>query len=270
MSGDSHARPEPVRLNKLLAGMGVGSRRHCDRLIAEGRVSVDGARAAGLGAKALPGARIEVDGRPVNAGGLSPCGGAPHTYVLLYKPLGVISSADDQFGRKTVVDLVAGGINKRVFPVGRLDYNSAGLILLTDDGGYAYRATHPKFGVQKTYEVVCDRPPDGPALERLRSGVALDDGYMTAPAGVSRDAKNPALLRITLREGRNRQIRRMLEACGYGVKALTRVAIGGLGAKGLAPGGWRALNEAEANLIFQERSHIIDSGVCSRAKRNEA
>jgi 23S rRNA pseudouridine2605 synthase len=190
---------------------------------------------------------------------------SPFTYIMLYKPVGVITSANDQYGRKTVVDFIRNDISKRVYPVGRLDYNTAGLILLTDDGDYAYRATHPKHGVHKTYEVICDRAPGAAAIDGLRNGVVLDDGYLTAPAEVCFDRKNPKALRITIREGRNRQIRKMIESCGCNVKSLTRISIGGLSPAGLAPGEWRIVSRAEAWLIFEARPHIIKYDIYNRA-----
>ena len=240
----------PVKLQKLLARAGVGSRRYCDGLIREGRVTVDGLRITELGTRAFPDSYVEVDGAPVRLLDY----GDPETrfiYILLYKPAGIISSARDQFGRKTVVDLVGSEAAGRVYPVGRLDYQTAGLILLTDDGDFTYRATHPKFGVEKVYDALCDKPPVASAIENLRGGVALEDGFRASPARVRIDATDPRKLTIVLREGKNRQVRRMIEAIGYSVIALTRTAIGGLDLGGLAPGEWRKLGGDEAKRVFE-------------------
>ncbi|MCL2060095.1 MAG: pseudouridine synthase, partial [Oscillospiraceae bacterium] len=154
---------------------------------------------------------------------------------------------------------VAGGAKgtprRRVFPVGRLDYATSGLILLTDDGGFAYRASHPKFGVEKAYAVVCVGPVDAEAAGRLRDGVDLGDGRRTAPARVYPDGRDPTKLTVVLHEGRNRQIRRMVEAVGNTVTSLERVAIGGLRAPGLAPGEWRVIAPDEAGAVFAPYIH---------------
>ena len=219
-------------------------------MIRRGRVSIDGAPVTELGTKAFPDSCVEIDGIPVKFGN----GDIPETrfvYILLNKPDGIISSADDQFGRKTVVDLIGVETGIRIYPVGRLDYHTAGLILLTNDGDYAYRVTHPKFGVEKAYDVVCDAPLGERAIERLRNRVVLEDGFRTSPARVRADVADPRRLTIILREGKNRQIRRMIEAVGGSALSLTRIAIGGLKLGSLAQGEWRALSRDEADLVFQ-------------------
>jgi 23S rRNA pseudouridine2605 synthase len=239
----------PVRLQKLLAQSGAGSRRYCEALIRGGRVTVDGIVVKDMGVKVIPGARIEINGAPVlktDAGD----SGIPYIYLLLNKPPGVITSSNDQFGRKTVVDLIKDNVSRRVFPVGRLDYNTSGMIILTDDGDFAYRATHPKFGVEKVYTVYCGAPPGESAIGRLRNGVKLPDGYVTSPTRVYTDINNPLQFTIVLREARNRQVRKMADAVGCAVEALARVAIGGLAPDGLSEGQWRYLSRDEANLIF--------------------
>ena len=242
----------PVRLQKLLATAGVGSRRRCEALIREGRVAVNGVAITKMGYKAPPGARIEVDGAavPPPAGA---AGRAPFVYILLNKPAGVISSAKDQFGRKTVVDLVRGGTPARVYPVGRLDYGTSGLIVLTDDGDYAYRASHPKFAVDKVYEVTCDRPLPAPAVELLRGGITLDDGSRASPAAVEACGCDPRKLTVVIHEGKNRQVRRMIESAGGSVASLARTAIGGLSAGGLGEGDWRFMGREEAEMVFAPR-----------------
>ena len=244
-----------IRLQKLLANAGVGSRRYCEELIRLGRVSIGGVCVTEMGTLVYPDADIEVDGRPVRLLDNNAIE-ARHTYILLNKPPGIISSANDQFGRKTVVDLVKDAAANRIYPVGRLDYDTSGLILLTDDGSFAYRATHPKFGVEKVYEAVCDRPLNARAIENLQNGVILANGFRTSPARVYCDKDDPHKFVIVLREGKNRQVRRMAEAVGCSVLALTRTAIGGVELGGLASGEWRALSRGEADLIFQPYNHI--------------
>jgi 23S rRNA pseudouridine2605 synthase len=202
-----------------------------------------------MGARAAPGSHVVADGKPVVYDPSGDCV-AERIYIALNKPVGVISSARDQFGRKTVVDMLGGGVAGRVYPAGRLDYDSCGLMLLTDDGDYAYRATHPKFGVEKTYEVIVDKAPDQGAIERLRAGVVLADGYRTFPADIYPDGNHPEKLTFIIREGRNRQIRAMAESIGRSVVSLTRTAIGSLRLDGLTPGEWRSVGRDEANMIF--------------------
>ena len=181
--------------------------------------------------------RVEVDGAPVSVReGL--------VYYLLNKPRGVVTTAADPQGRPTVIDLVP--LDPRVFPVGRLDYDSEGLLLLTNDGELAHRLTHPRFGIEKEYLVEVEGTPSATALRRLREGVALDDG-MTAPARVGKVAATA--LRMTIHEGRNRQIRRMCEQVGHPVLRLVRTRIGPLADRQLKPGEWRALTTAEVRAL---------------------
>ena len=217
----------------MLARAGFGSRRVCEDLIAEGRVAVNG-EVAGLGRRVDPDTdRVEVDGVAI---GVRP--GLVH--YLLNKPAGVVTTASDPQGRPTVVDLVPG--EPRVFPVGRLDYETEGLLLLTNDGDLAHRITHPSFGVEKEYLAEVEGVPSRATLRRLREGVDLEDGR-SAPAKVS--AVEPSVLRITVHEGRNRLVRRMCEAVGHPVVTLERVAFGPLGLKGLEPGAHRRLTASE-------------------------
>jgi 23S rRNA pseudouridine2605 synthase len=233
---------EGERLQKTLAAAGYGSRRVCEDLIAEGRVTVNG-EVAVLGRRVNAEVDvIEVDGAPVaSKAGL--------VHYVVNKPAGVVSTADDPQGRKTIVQLVPD--EPRVYPVGRLDYETEGLILLTNDGELTHRLTHPRFGVEKEYLAEVDgTPPDG-ALGRLRRGIELDDG-MTAPAKVGRKA--PSLLTITIHEGRNRQVRRMCEAIGYPVVRLVRVRIGPLRDDKLKPGDWRELTQHEVRKLAEAAS----------------
>jgi 23S rRNA pseudouridine2605 synthase len=233
---DSGSRP-PERLQKILARAGFGSRRASEALIAAGRVRVNGEVAA-LGDRADPETdRIEVDGAVV---GIRP--GLVH--YLLNKPAGVVTTASDPQGRPTVVGLVPA--EPRVFPVGRLDADTEGLLLLTNDGELAHRLTHPSFGVDKEYLAGVDGRPTRGALRRLREGVELEDGP-TAPAKVS--LVGDRLLRITIHEGRKRQVRRMCEAVGLPVRRLVRVRIGPIADRRLAPGEWRALEPDEIRAL---------------------
>jgi len=223
----------PERLQKVLARSGVGSRRACDELIAAGRVTVNG-EVAGLGRRVDPEHdEIEVDGTLIAvAAGL--------VHYLLNKPAGVVTTASDPEGRPTVVELVPA--QPRVFPVGRLDAATEGLLILTNDGPLAHRLTHPRFGIDKEYVAEVRGAPRPAAVRALRRGVELDDG-LTAPAKVS--LVGPSVLRITIHEGRNRQVRRMCEAVGHPVLALERVAFGPLRLDGLATGAHRRLSERE-------------------------
>ncbi len=222
-----------VRLQKVLARVGIGSRRVSEELIDAGRVSVNGEIAV-LGRRVdADQDRIEVDGVPVSVRpGL--------VYYLLNKPTGVVSTAADPEGRPTVVGLVPE--EPRVYPVGRLDVDSEGLLLLTNDGDLTFRLTHPRFGVEKEYLAVVDGAPRPAAIRALREGVELDDG-MTAPAKVAIVAADT--LRIVVHEGRNRQVRRMCQAVGHPVRRLVRTRIGPVRDQRLAPGEWRPLTVDE-------------------------
>lgn len=224
---------EPVRLQKLLARAGVASRRVIEDLIAEGRVAVNG-EVAELGRRADPDTdRIEIDGALI---GLQP----GTVWYLLNKPVGVVTTAADPQGRPTVVELVPDEV--RVFPVGRLDADTEGLLLLTNDGDATHRLTHPSFGVEKEYLAHVEGRPSRGAIRRLREGVELDDG-ITAPAKASTVGDD--VIKLVIHEGRNRQIRRMCEAVGHPVRRLVRVRIGPLRDTQLAPGEWRALTGEE-------------------------
>jgi len=225
------------RLQKVLARVGLGSRRVCEELIGEGRVTVDGA-VAELGCRVnVESARIEVDGAPV---GVRP----GLVYYLLNKPAGVVTTASDPHDRPTVVDLVPD--DPRVFPVGRLDAQTEGLLLLTNDGDLAHRLTHPSFGVDKEYLAEVKGRPSPAAVRRLREGVVLEDGR-TAPARAV--LVEASVLRITIHEGRNRQVRRMCEAVGHPVARLVRTRIGPLVDRSLAPGSHRTLVAEEMQAL---------------------
>jgi len=221
----------------VLARLGLGSRRACEELIAAGRVTVNGERAA-------LGRRVDVDFDVVALDGV-PLAVLPGlVHYLLHKPAGVVTTAHDPFGRTTVLELVPDA--PRVFPVGRLDADSEGLLVLTNDGDLAHRLTHPSFGVDKEYLVETEGSLSAGALRRLRQGVDLDDG-MTAPATVGVVA--PGVVRIVIHEGRNRQIRRMCDAVGHPVRRLVRTRIGPLSDPRLKPGSWRVLDPSEVRAL---------------------
>lgn len=228
-------------MQKFLARSGVAARRAAEELIKSNRVTVNGRVVSTVGSTVdALNDDVRLDGRrikpPVN-----------HVYILLNKPVGVMSTVRDPQGRPTVLALVPTA--RRVFPVGRLDYDSAGLLLLTDDGEMAARLMHPRHGVEKVYRVQAEGEVGPVHLDRLREGVRLADGP-TAPAGVRvlRRERQGALIEITLREGRNRQVRRMCSAVGLRVRSLVRTRFGPLRSAGLSLGGWRELtpNEVQA------------------------
>jgi 23S rRNA pseudouridine2605 synthase len=221
----------PVRLNRYLASTGLGSRRAADEVIRAGRVTVNG-EAAKLGTLVSDGDEVRVDGRPVQV--------EATMVVLLHKPAGVVTTARDPQGRPAVVDLVPASV--RLFPVGRLDRETTGLLLLTNDGPLADRLMHPRHGVRKTYVARVAADPGQPVLARLRRGVELDDGP-TAPAAVQ--YRGSSVVEITIHEGRNRQVRRMCAAIGHPVIHLHRTAYAGLTAERLEQGEWRELTAAE-------------------------
>ncbi len=224
-----------MRLNAFLARAGVASRRHSDELIKEGRVRVNGQPGE---LNTFVGKRdvVEVDGARVEM--------QPLAYVLLNKPPGVVTTADDPQGRPTVVDLVEHDV--RVVPVGRLDADTTGALLLTNDGDLAHRLAHPRYGVPKVYDADIDGSPKPEALETLRLGVHLEDGR-TAPADVRivRRGTRVSRLELTLHEGRKHQVKRMCEAVGHTVQHLHRRRYAGLRLVGLAPGEWRELTPDE-------------------------
>lgn len=245
---------EGERLQKVLARVGVGSRRVCEDLIAEGRVRVNDEIAV-LGRRVDPeNDAISIDGAPVGTK-------AGLVYYLLNKPAGVVTTADDPQGRPTVLDLVPADV--RVFPVGRLDIETEGLLILTNDGELTYRLTHPSFGVEKEYLAEVRGRPTAKALADLRRGVELDDG-MTAPATASMQGDHT--IRLTIHEGRNRQVRRMLDAVGFPVRRLVRVRVGSVQDRYLQPGQWRMLRPAEV----LELAHLVRDDRARRRARQAA
>ena len=224
-----------MRLAKYLAHAGVASRRAAETIIADGRVTVDGAVITDPARDVDDSKAVKVDGRRVKTAGHA------HLVYLLNKPAGVVSTAKDPQGRRTVVSLVR--TDERLYPVGRLDYDTTGLILLTNDGDLAHRMTHPSFEVPRTYRArVSNASVNEPAIRSLREGVELEDG-ITAPAKVRRLSSNH--LELTIHEGRKRQVKRMLEAVGHPVRSLERVAFGPLRLGALEEGEYRELKPAE-------------------------
>ena len=227
------------RLQKFMAEAGVASRRACEELIRQGRVTVNG-ETASLGRSVEPEQdRVELDGKPVQKE-------QRRTVILLYKPRGVVSTSSDPEGRRTVQDYFR-EIPERLYNVGRLDLNSEGLLLMTNDGALANRLTHPRYGVDKTYYAVCDGRLTASEAAKLTNGIVLEDG-MTAPArvdAVRTTQRGDTSFLITIHEGRNRQIRRMLEAVGHRTLRLKRERFGPLSLGTLAPGEWRKLSDEE-------------------------
>jgi 23S rRNA pseudouridine2605 synthase len=233
-----------MRLAKYLAHAGVASRRAAEALIAEGRVSVDAEVVLDPARDVDDSHNVSVDGRPL-------AGAERRVVFVLNKPKGVLSTVYDPHGRQTVLELVPSA-GLRLYPVGRLDADSSGLILLTNDGALAHQLTHPSFEVPKTYRArVARGPVEERALRALRTGVRLEDG-LTAPAGARRLKGN--LLELTIHEGRNRQVRRMCEAVGHPVLELHRVSFGSLRLNGLASGAHRRLTQAEVRGLHDGES----------------
>ena len=254
------------RLQKVLAQAGVASRRAAEKLIAEGRITVNGKTIREMGTKAdLTVDDIRVDGRRLKA--------ERPRYILLYKPAGYVTTRSDPQRRRTVMELLR-GVREYVYPVGRLDYDTEGLIILTNDGDLAAKLTHPRHGVERTYEARVAGVPTEDQLERLRSGIPLD-GHRTLPAEVTllkrgRRGSSEGVLVMTIREGRNRQVRRMFEAVGHPVGKLTRVKIGPLSDRRLGPGEWRDLTEQEVRTLQALADRPVATRPRARAPRAAA
>jgi pseudouridine synthase len=236
-----------VRLQKLLSMAGVASRRAAEELIVEGRVEVNGEVVRTLGSRADPATdEIRVDGRRVRLA-------VRQRYILLHKPKGFVTTRKDPQGRKTIMDLIR-DVREYVYPVGRLDYDSEGLLLLTSDGDLAARLMHPRHGVERVYEAIVAGVPSDDAIEKLRRGIFLD-GERTLPADVRRGAvvgkgrQQTTKLTMTLQEGRNRQVRRMCAHVGHQVRRLTRVRMGPIRLGDLRPGKWRDLTDGEVSKL---------------------
>ncbi len=248
-----------IRLQKLIAGSGLASRRKAEMLIAAGRVTVNGKVVTKLGTKVDPGRdHVKVDGRHLT-------GAQPFVYLVLNKPRNVMSTLNDPGGRDTVKDFLH-GVSVRVFPVGRLDFDSEGLMLLTNNGELAQALLHPRYHVPKTYLIKVKRVLADDAIAQLQQGVQLEDG-LTGPAVVKKvkRAEQNSWLEITIREGRKHQVKRMLEAVGHPVIKLMRIRMGPLSLGDLAPGEFRFLTDREANALRE----LVEQRVAS-LERGEA
>jgi len=228
------------RLHKILASRGVASRRACEELIIAGRVSVDGRIVRELGLKVEPDADIRVDGAPVRE--------SRKLYFIMNKPRGYLTTLSDELGRKSVGDLLK-RLRSRVYPVGRLDAETEGLLLITNDGELTNALTHPRFEVEKTYLVTVKGHMDDLALNRLREGIFLSEGKVSGRIKVLRTTRDSTRLEFTISQGYNRQVRRMCAAVGYEVRRLERVRFGPLRLYGLPKGGFRALTRDEINSL---------------------
>ncbi|WP_017327264.1 pseudouridine synthase [Synechococcus sp. PCC 7336] len=251
---------EPQRLQKIMARWGVASRRQAEAMIVAGRVRLNGKVVAELGTKADPQRdRIELDGKPLARASSNFSIAPPQLrYILLHKPAGAISTCSDPKGRQTVLDLLpeAWRSQTRFFPVGRLDAASTGALLLTNDGDFTLKLTHPRYHLPKTYRVEVEGHPSETVLQQWREGVALEDGR-TLPARVHKERIKPhrhcTILTVVLQEGRNRQIRRVAAQLGFPVRSLHRQAIGSLQLGQLKPGQFRLLQKAEIHMIKYEQ-----------------
>ena len=236
------------RLQKIIAHAGFASRREAEAMIREGRVTVNGRVVTELGTRASAGRdHIKVDGKLITRA-------ETHRYILLYKPREVTSTVNDPQGRKTVVDLVK-GVRERIYPVGRLDFQSEGLLLLTNDGDLAYKVSHPKHGSVKTYHVKVRGVPEDRIIAKLERGITIE-GKRTVPCEIERmkttgrgEDEGNSWFAVKLREGRNQQIRKMFKAVGHPVSKLRRVAIGPISDPRLAPGHWRELTRVEVKML---------------------
>lgn len=239
---------EIVRLQKYIAMSGVASRRAAEELISNGRVKVNDIKITELGTKVEIGADIvRVDNEIVSPE-------VKKYYIMLNKPIGYVSTVSDQFERPTVLDLIGEEIKSRIFPVGRLDYDTSGLLLLTNDGDFTYKVTHPKFNMNKTYIATIKGGITPKGLAQLRAGVVIDDGFKTSPAEVEMLSceKGHTVIKITIHEGKNRQVRKMFEAVGCKVTELERVNIGIVELGNLPLGRWRHLTSHEISYLTKE------------------
>lgn len=240
---------EEMRLQKFLSSAGIASRRKCEELILEGKIKVNGQVVCELGTKVDPSKdEVKYNDKKVELAK------EEHTYILLNKPIGYVTTANDQFGRDTVLDLLK-KVNRRIVPVGRLDMFTSGALILTDDGDFVYKVTHPKHEITKTYTVTVRGIVGESEVQKLRDGVIIDNDYTTKPADariikIDRE-KNQSRMEIRIHEGKNRQVRKMCEAIGRKVLALHRTKIGDVGIKDLKIGTWRYLTPNEVKSILK-------------------
>ncbi len=235
------------RLQKVMASCGIASRRKCEEIITQGRVYINGTKVTELGTKVSKKDVIVVDGKELARESL--------VYYVLYKPTGYLTAVTDNLGRRTVMDLIAPELKKqyRIFPIGRLDYDTSGVLLLTNDGDISYRLTRSAKEIEKSYQVRVDGIIDQTAVNKLMRGIEID-GVMTKRASVeivSFDRKNKSsLIILTITEGRNRQVRKMCESIGFPVKKLKRVSFGGITLDGLSVGEYRPLKPHEIKVLY--------------------
>lgn len=238
---------EEIRLQKFLANAGIASRRKAEELIEQGKVKVNGNIVTELGTKIIPGKDfVEYNDKEVKLN-------EDYVYILLNKPIGYVTTVKEQFNRDSVLDLVK--TNKRLVPVGRLDMYTSGALILTNDGDFVYKVTHPKHEIDKTYTVTIVGIVKQEETEQLKKGVKIDEEYITKPAKVkilkTDEEKNQSRLEITIHEGKNRQVRKMCEAIGHKVLALHRSKIAGIGVKDIPLGKWRYLKDYEVSKILK-------------------
>lgn len=233
---------EEMRLQKYLARCGVASRRACEKLIEQGKVAVNGTVVTTLGSKVIPGDTVTVDGLPVKEE-------SKKVYIMLNKPEGYVTTVSDEHDRRTVMELIE-DVHQRVYPVGRLDFNTEGLLLMSNDGDFTMKVTHPSHKMDKVYQAVVSGVPSHFDIEKLERGVYID-GVKTAKAKANLISAEGgrALVELTIHEGRNRQVRKMFDAIGYPVVKLKRVAIGNITLGNLPLGKWRHLNPNEVKYL---------------------
>lgn len=231
-----------IRLQKYLAEAGVASRRKCEELMLQGRVEVNGVKITELGTKVDAGDIVKVDGKEVKQE-------EKKVYILLNKPVGYITTAKDQFSRKTVLDLVD-GVQERIYPVGRLDYDTSGILLLTNDGDLAYKLTHPSREADKVYQAKIKGILNDDEIQAFKAGIRIDD-YTTSPAKIRvlERTGTDSMVEVTIHEGKNRQVRRMFEAVGHTVLKLRRISIGPVKLGSLEEGSWRHLAPEEVKSL---------------------
>ena len=253
---------EQERLQKIIAHAGFASRREAETMIREGRVTVNGRVVTELGSRADPSRdHIKVDGKLITRA-------EPHRYILLYKPKEVMTTVEDPQGRRTVIDLVR-GVRERIYPVGRLDFHSEGLVLLTNDGDLAFKVSHPKHGSVKTYHVKVRGVPEARLIEKLERGITIE-GKRTLPCEIARmkttqkDDEGNSWFEVRLREGRTQQIRKMFQALGHPVSKLRRVAIGPISDPKLTPGVWRELTKLEVKQLETLKEPVKPRRVAQR------
>jgi len=234
--------PELIRLNKYIANSGVCSRREADKLIVAGAVKVNGKVVTELGTKVSPGDKVQYGDQSIRQ--------EKPRYILLNKPKGYITTVDDPEDRKTVMNLIAGACKERVYPVGRLDRNTTGLLLFTNDGNIAKKLTHPRYGIKKIYHVGLDRALTRVDFQKITDGVKLDDEFIKVDSlEYVGDGKDKKEIGLELHSGQNRIVRRIFENLGYKVVKLDRVYYAGLTKKNISRGEWRFLEEEEINLL---------------------